>query len=382
MLDPDHDAMMTMISTAEAMARRFRLPGPVATVQRLGSGHIHDSFLVTTSGPAAPGHVLQRINERVFPDVTRLTAVVTRVTTHLGRRAAGRPDPGRRALTVVESVDGGATARDDEGRWWRAFVQVAGARTHPEVHEPAVASQIATTAARFLVDMADAPGPPLAEAIPGFHDMVARLHAFEAAVDAAEPGERAACAGEIDAVRARASVVDELVAGRRAGALPERTVHNDAKADNVMVDERTGEGLCMIDLDTVGPGSVLFDFGDLVRSMAAGRAEDAGDAGGGPTRLRTDLLEAVATGYLGTAGCVLAPGEVDRLALGGPLMTWEAALRFLADHLAGDVYYRVDRRGHNLDRAQAQLRLLDALVAARAWMSDIVGAAALRAAEG
>jgi len=371
-----------MISTAELMARRFRLRAPVSTVRRLDGGHVHDSFLVGTSGAAARGYVLQRINERVFPNVSTLTATVTRVTDHLRRTATRGSDPDRRTLTVVESVDGGAIALDDEDRSWRAFVLITGARSRSRVDEPGAASEIAATAARFLVDLAELPAPPLVEAIPGFHDLAARREAFEATVAAAPPVESAACAAEIDAVRAHAPVVDELSAGRRGGALPKRTVHNDAKAANVMVDERTGEGLCMVDLDTVAPGSVLFDFGDLVRSMAAGVAEDDAETGGGPVRLRADLLEALAAGYLGTAGGLLGADEIDLLPLGGLLMTWETALRFLADHLAGDVYYRVDRRGHNLDRARAQLRLLDALVAARPRMSEIVGRAATRASRG
>ncbi len=367
-------------SDALAMAGRFRLARPAAHAAPLGDGHIHETFLVTAAGAGGPAYVLQRLNDHVFPDIGRLGATVARVTAHQHRclAAAGVAEPHRRALTVVPAVEGGPVACDERGGHWRAFLHIAGARSHRRVDDPALARGMAAVAARFVVDLSDLPGPPIEEAIPGFHDLVARRAAFEAAVGAADRSTVAACEAEIDAVRGHAWIVDELVEARRAGRLPERTVHNDAKADNVLVDDRTGEALCIVDLDTVGPGTVLFDFGDLVRSTAAATAED----GTGPVALRRDLLEAVAAGYLEVAGMLLTADEVDLLPLGGLVMTWEAASRFLADHLEGDVYYRVERRGHNLDRARAQLRLLDALVAARASTADVVGRAAARRAGG
>jgi Ser/Thr protein kinase RdoA (MazF antagonist) len=363
---------------ALAMAGRFRLAGPAAAASFLGEGHIHDTFVVTTAPAEAPAYVLQRLNRRVFPDLGRLATALGRVTAHQHRKLAAAgvadADRARRALTVVPAVDGASLAVDGRGDHWRAFLQIGGARSLHQVDDPALTGRISRVAARFLVELSDLPGPPIEEAIAGFHDLDARRAAFEGAVAAADRSTAGGCEAEIDAVRAHASVVDELAAARRTGRLSERTVHNDAKADNVLVDEHTGEGLCMIDLDTVGPGTVLFDFGDLVRSMVAGVAED--DTGGAEVGVRRDLLEAVATGYLGVAGPLLTADEVELLPLGGLLMTWEAASRFLADHLEGDVYYRAERRGHNLERARAQLRLLDALVGARALAADVVGAAA------
>jgi len=232
-----------------------------------------------------------------------------------------------------------------------------------------MAGQMASVAGRFLVEVADLDGPALIEAIPGFRDFRSRLGALEAAIGADPAGRAAACAAEIEAVGAVAGLVDELESARAGGDLPLRTVHNDAKADNVLVDDATGEGLCMIDLDTTGPGSVLFDVGDLVRSAANVVDEDDPLA---PARVGPDLLEAVVAGYLGPAGHLLTPGELGLLPLAGPLMTFEAAVRFLTDHLAGDVYFRTARPGHNLDRARAQLRLLAALVDARSVTADLV----------
>lgn len=342
------------------------LPGLVMAVEVVATGHIHDTFVVTTSaGPAR--YTVQRLNDRVFPDPAAMSAAVARVAAFQQRRlaAAGCPDAHRRALTPI----GPPSVTDAEGRCWRAFLHIEGGRSHARPASAAMAGQMAAVAGRFLVEVADLEGPALTEAIPGFRDFRSRLAALEAAIEADRAGRAAACAPEVEAVGAAAVLVDELESARTAGDLPLRTVHNDAKADNVLVDDATGEGLCMIDLDTTGPGSVLFDVGDLVRSAANVAGEDDPWA---PAAVRPDLLEAVVTGYLGAAGHLLTPAEVGLLPLAGPLMAFEAAVRFLTDHLAGDVYFRTARPGHNLDRARAQLRLLAALAGARSLTADLV----------
>ena len=322
-----------------------------------------------------PGrYVLQRVNERVFPDPAALAETIARVTAHQHRslRRARCSDAGRRALTVVETVDARPLHVDDHGRYWRASVHIDGATTLRHPGSPAIAAQVAAVAAGFLVQLDDLPGPPIADAIPGFRDFRRRQVALDDAVSADAWGRRADCGREIDVLRRHGSLVDELEAACERGLLPRRTVHNDAKTDNVLVDDATGEGLCMVDLDTVAVGTVLFDVGELVRTAATTGAEDDAET---PPVLRHRHLEAVFGSYLATAGHVLAANEVALFALAGPLMTYEAALRFLTDHLDGDVYFRTARPGHNLDRARAQLRLLDALVGAREQMAEMVGRA-------
>ncbi|HEX2191561.1 MAG TPA: hypothetical protein VHH09_00045 [Acidimicrobiales bacterium] len=340
--------------SAVSVARHFRLAGEVVAAEPFGAGHIHDSFLVTTgteplrSGhagrPPGPRYLLQRLNQSIFPDPVRLAETVARVTAHQHRALAraGCPDPERRALTVVEAGDGRPFHVDEEGGHWRAFLHVAGARSHRRVGAPGLAAEVARVAARFLTEVADLPGGPPAEAIPGFRDFRARQATLEEVAADDPHGRRAGCGAELDAVRAAGSLVDELDAAREAGLLPERVVHHDAKADNVLVDEDTGEGLCMVDLDTVASGTVLFDVGDLVRSATTTVAEDDPDA---PVEVRRDHLEAILSAYLATAGSLLTADERALLSLAGPLMTYEAALRFLTDHVAGDVYYRLSRPG-------------------------------------
>jgi aminoglycoside phosphotransferase (APT) family kinase protein len=360
---------------AAAAARHFQVAGEVVEAAPLGAGHIHDSFLVTTGAePRRARYVLQRVNRAVFPDPAALSEAVARVTAHQHRvlARAGCTDPHRRALTVVEAIDGRPFHVDGEGGHWRAFLHVPDARSHRRVGSPALAAEVAGVAARFLIELADLPGGPPPEAIPGFRDFQARQTAIEEAAAADPHGRRRGCDAELEAVRAHGSLVDELERAQEAGLLPERVVHNDAKADNVLVDEVTGEGLCMVDLDTVASGTVLFDVGDLVRSATTPVAEDDPAA---PVAIRGDHLEAVLSAYLATAGPLLTPDERALLPLAGPLMTYEAALRFLSDHLAGDVYYGLTRPGQNLDRARAQLRLLDALVASREQTAELVARA-------
>ena len=358
--------------SAVAAARQFRLAGEVVEAVPFGAGHIHESFLVTTGpAPDAPRYLLQRLNGSVFPDPALVAETVARVTGHQHRllAEAGCADPHRRALTVVEAVDGRPFHVDAEGEHWRVFLYVAGARSHRRVDDPALAAEVARVAARFLTEVVDLPGGPPPEAIPGFRDFRARQATLEEVAAEDPQGRLSRCRAELDAVRASGFLVDELEQAREAGLLPERVVHNDAKADNVLVDEVSGEGLCMVDLDTVASGTVLFDVGDLVRSATTTAGEE--DTGG-PVDVRREHLQAVLDAYLGTAGLLLTEDERALLPLAGPLMTYEAGLRFLSDHLAGDVYYRVERPGQNLDRARGQLRLLDALLRVREQTAEMV----------
>lgn len=282
----------------------------------------------------------------MFADVATLAANVERVAAHVG------------PFRVVPATAGGTVAHDDAGRLWRTLTFVPGARTYPRFADADQAAAGASAAARFVAALAHLPGPPLAEVIPGFHDVVRRLDDLEraAAVDAA--GRAAGCRPEVAAVVDHRPVGTEVAAARADGRLPERVVHNDAKADNILFDDRTGAALGLVDLDTVGPGTVLFDVGDLVRSGAATGPED-GDTE--TTSVRTDVVDAILAAYAATGAGFLTAAEVELFPLAGPLMTLEAAARFLTDHLQGDVYYAVDGPGHNLRRARNQLRILDLL---------------------
>jgi hypothetical protein len=296
--------------------------------------------------------VHQRINASVFPDLATLAGNVERVTAHLAGRAPV-------SLRLYPAAAGGGTvARDRDGAPWRTLDYLDGTGTVHRFADPAQAGAAAVVAARFVADLADLPGPALPEVIPRFHDVVDRLSDLEAAAATDLAGRAGACRPEVADVLDLAPVAREIAAARADGRLPERTVHNDAKAENVLFDQATGAAVCLVDLDTVGPGTVLFDLGDLLRSGAPTGGED-----GDPRhlRVRADIAEAILAGYADAGAGFLTPGELALFPQAGPLMALESAARFLTDHLRGDVYFRVDGPGHNLRRARAQLRLVELL---------------------
>ena len=302
--------------------------------------------------------VHQRLNGSVFADIGTLMANFVRVTAHLGARAPGP----RHALRLRPAADGRPYVVDGAGAAWRTLDFIEGARTVARFDGPAVATEAATTAATLVVHLADLDPPP-AEVIPRFHDVVRRLDVLAQAAAADTAGRAGGCRAEVDAVLAGAGVAREVAAARADGRLPGRTVHNDAKAENLLFDDATGAGLCLIDLDTVGTGTVLFDVGDLVRSGAARLPED-GEPAAGASVVDHGVVGAVLDGYAAAGAGFLTAAEIELLPLAGPLMTLEAAARFLTDHLQGDVYFRIEHPGHNLRRARNQLRIFDELAPA------------------
>ncbi|MGI8808534.1 MAG: phosphotransferase enzyme family protein [Acidimicrobiales bacterium] len=282
-------------------------------------------------------------------------ANVVRVTAHLGARAGD----GRRAVRLQPAADGGPFALDGCGRPWRTIEFIEGARTCRRFEGTSHAAEGAALAARLVADLADLTPPP-PEVIPAFHDVLRRLAILDRARVDDRCGRAEECGAEVDAVLGHRPVAVRVAEARAGGVLPERTVHNDAKVENLLFDDSSGNGLCMIDLDTVGPGTVLVDVGDLVRSGAVtGPYDGEGEAVG----VDPGIVAAVLEGYARAGDGFLTGAEIDHLALAGPLMALESAARYLTDHLQGDVYFRVDGPGHNLRRARAQIRILELLLA-------------------
>ena len=245
---------------------------------------------------------------------------------------------------------------DSRGETWRTLLLIEGARSVDVARGPDEARAAAFAFGRFLAQLADLPPPRLHDAIPRFHDARLRFEQLEQAVRADAAGRLAGCRAELDFAFAREPIVARFEALKRGGALRERVAHNDTKLDNVLLDDTTGEGLCVIDLDTVMPGVALTDFGDLARSGATRAAEDERDLA--RVRVELDLFAALADGFVCGAGASLCAEERSELPFGALLMTTVIGLRFLADHLRGDTYFRVHREHHNLDRARAQFALV------------------------
>jgi Ser/Thr protein kinase RdoA (MazF antagonist) len=367
----------TSPTAAESAARAFALPDGPVRAERLGSGHIHDTFLVAVGSGARPRrYVLQRVHTGVFADPEALMQNLVRVTGHLAAKLASEavPDRERRSLALVPAREGQPFQRGPEGGFWRCFHFIEGAVAIDAAATPAQAFAAARAFGAFVAALADLDGPPLACVIPHFHDFPRRMAALEARIHEDPLGRAGAIASEADAARAAAERLVRRLAQLGVDDLPRRIVHNDCKVNNVLLDARSGQDLCVIDLDTVMEGSVLADFGDLARTAACPAPEDERDL----ERVRFDLarFEALARGYLSGAGALLSPPELRALPLAGPLLALENAVRFLADHVAGDRYFRTHRPGHNLDRARAQLRLAERMLGAETEADAVVRATA------
>lgn len=327
-------------------------------VTALTGGHIHDTYLVTyVEAGSHRRFVHQRINQRVFRDPVRLMENVERVTDHLrsGLERERVPQVARHVLTLLRASDGRPYCIDAADAYWRTYLYIEGARTHATIDSPLLARSAAAAFGRFVRLLADLPGPRLHETIPHFHDSPRRLEQLRRAADSDVCGRAAAARAEIDFAFENEGIV-HMLARLPRGALPERVVHNDTKIDNVLFDAANNEALCVIDLDTVMAGSVLYDFGDLVRSAASASSEDARELS--QVYLRLPVFEGLVQGYSDALMSVLTERERGLLALAGKLVTFEVGIRFLSDYLEGDAYFKTRYSQHNLERARNQFKLV------------------------
>jgi aminoglycoside phosphotransferase (APT) family kinase protein len=356
---------VTATDAARVLAR-FAVEGTLASLTPDPRGLINRSWLAALDAPGGPRrYLLQRINRHVFQRPDQVVENAVRVTRHLRARLAreGARDPERRVLEFVPTRDGAFSHVDGEGETWRLVRWIEGTRSSERATSAASAREAARAFGLFLRQLGDLPPPRLFETIPAFHDTPARLAALERVAGRDPAGRLASCRAELAALLERRALASALALRLAKGELAERPVHNDAKLANVLFDQATGEALAVVDLDTVMPGLALHDFGDLARSAVSDSAEDEVDLD--KVAVRVPVFQALASGFAEGAGDCLSPTELSLLATAAEVVTYEQAARFLTDHLAGDPYYRIERPGHNLDRARAQLRLLDRLELAR-----------------
>lgn len=359
------------------IARLFSMHGDYQGHAPCGHGHINDTFEVRFNQAGVPvRYIVQRINHDIFREPQKVMQNIERVTAHIAKRLelAGIPEVHRRVLTLVRKQDGGLWHEDAAGNHWRGYLYIEGAEAHNHVNNTAQAEQAARAFGEFQKMLADLPVSELHETIPWFHHARRRYIALMDAVERDPVGRRASVEKEIAWVQQREANVDVLLNLLQSGELPERITHNDTKINNVMLDCVSGEGLCVMDLDTVMPGTVLYDFGDLVRTTTISTAEDERDPS--KVEMRMHMFDALVRGYLSAAHGFLVQAELDNLAFCGKLITQVIGMRFLTDYLNGDVYFKTSRPGHNLDRFRVQAALVESIERQENQMQESVRAIA------
>lgn len=339
-----------------AIASAFDIPGKFVSAVPTGNGHINDSYCVTFHAANQPSrYLLQRINHQIFTDPAALMENIQRVTTHLAAKLSTQSESHRSTITLIPTCDSHAWHTDVHGNHWRVYRFIDDAHTLDIVESPAQAYKAAKAFGQFQRDLADLPPPRLHDTIPDFHHTPKRLTALEHAITTDIANRALLAHPEIDFVFRRHSLTTVLLDAH----LTERVTHNDTKINNVMFDDHTGEAICVIDLDTVMPGLAPYDFGDLVRTTTSPAAEDEQNLS--KVTMRFPLFEALLRGYLASAGSFLTLAERGHLVAAGKLITFEQGIRFLADYLAGDTYYKTHHPTQNLDRCRTQLQLLSSI---------------------
>jgi len=352
-----------------AIAAKFPLHGKLLAALPYGNGHINDTLVVSFDQAGTQvRYIFQRINHHIFKNVPQLMENISRVTSHLARKVPGGDN--RIALTLVPTLAGESFYKTPEGDCWRVYLFIENARTFDAVENPQQAFKAACAFGQFQQALADLPGDRLHETIPDFHNTPKRFEALRKAAEADVAGRKIEVLAELDFAFQMEFDCGRLLELVKTGDIPERITHNDTKLNNVMIHDNTGEGVCVIDLDTVMPGLSLYDFGDLVRFATNTATEDETELKN--VNVSLPVFEAIVKGYIAGAGDILTDAEWDNLVFAGKLMTYEVGIRFLTDYLQGDIYFKTKRPGHNLDRARNQLRLVERIEGATGAMSAIV----------
>lgn len=349
----------------------FALEGSNPEYSLIPTGNINDTYWVKTRESNKPDYILQKINHHIFVNVPELQNNIVRVTSHIRKKLEQKQikDVGRRVVSLIPARDGAWFTRDTEGNFWRMMVFIQGSQSFDQLTSPLLAFKAGKAFGEFSALLADLPGEPLYETIRDFHNMEWRLQQFREAVRDNKAGRLGMVKEEVEAVETRAEEMCLVQRLGRAGKLPRRITHCDTKINNILFDEN-GEILCVIDLDTVMTGYVTSDFGDAIRTGANSGEED--DMNLDHVSLNIGLYKGFAEGFITGGASFLTKQETDVLPFAAKLFAYMQAVRFLADFINGDTYYKIKYPMHNLQRTKAQLKLLFSMEEQYAEMQRIV----------
>lgn len=354
----------------DEVLRAYALDPSSAKATRYGSGHINDSFLIQ-SPSQSQRYILQRISPAAFKRPDQVMENIVRITEYLRNIITQNGgDPTRETLRVLRPQSGESYYTDRDNGAWRIFPFIEGTICYQAAETPELFAASGRAFGRFQRRLRDYPAETLCETIPRFHDTEDRLAKLKAAVREDRLDRAKHCGPEIEFFLTREADCSVALQALRSGELPLRVTHNDTKLNNVLIDEQTGEGICVIDLDTVMPGLSINDFGDSIRFGANHCAEDETDLN--KVNLDTGLYKIYTQAFLTGAGDTLTRTEREYLPWGAKLMTMECGIRFLTDYLSGDEYFHITRERQNLDRCRTQCKLVSDMEASWAELNRIV----------
>ncbi len=340
------------------IAQRFLEEGSVESAAPHGSGHINDTYLlVCKTNNGYKKYTMQRINHEVFKKPWELMENVVNVTGFLQKKIAeAGGDAARETLHVVPAKDGASYCKWEDGTYWRMYEFIDGATSYDEVKEPKDFYESAVSFGHFQNLLSDYPAETLHETIPDFHNTADRLKNFKKALAEDRAHRAAQVQEEIRFVLDREKDCHVICDMLSSGEIPLRVTHNDTKLNNIMIDDETGKGICVIDLDTVMPGSALYDYGDSIRFGASTGAEDETDLE--KVSCDIELFTLYTKGFIEGCEGSLTKKEIRMMPMGAKVITLEQGIRFLTDYLEGDCYYKIHRPEHNLDRCRTQFKLV------------------------
>lgn len=340
-----------------ALAEKFYPEGRFHSCEPYGSGHIHETFrLIKSSGEHIQKFILQRFNSSVFREPEKVMNNIRKITTHL-KNIGGR-NSDTLYLSLVPAVSGDYWYQDALKNYWRCFEFIEESYTINRIESNSQAYEAAKMFGNFMLLLSDFKSDDLEITIPDFHNIVKRLESLNSAIESGIEKRKLDAARETKQITQYNNIVEEYL--YILPDMPIRVTHNDTKINNVLFSSSTDKGICVIDLDTVMPGTVLSDFGDMVRTFTNSGDEDEVDLR--KVFFRPEIFREMAVGFIeGTSG-ILKPIEKNNLILGGKLIIFMQAVRFLTDYLAGDPYYKIEYSEHNLVRTRNQLKLLDSFI--------------------
>lgn len=352
-------------------ANSFKLDGVVISAVPFGSGHINDTFKVITDSENKQHYLFQKINHLIFQDVKALMSNIAAVCTHLKEKYAhlGENEVLKRTMTIIPTKSGDLYYQDESGDYWRMFILIQETKSYDVLETEDQAYSGGLAFGQFQKHLADMDATMLIEILPNFHNIEYRLHNLKEAVRKDPLGRVATVKDILDYIFERESKMRTILESGRKGELPLRITHNDTKFNNVLLDQDDNVQ-CVIDLDTVMPGYVAYDFGDAIRTIINSAAEDEADTD--KIVLNIALFRAYTEGYLQEAKDFLTNKEVESLIHGVHLLPYMQAVRFLTDYIEGDHYYKIKYNDHNLVRTKAQLKLVSELEKHQEELEDII----------